>query len=235
MSDLSERIDTLVQWMAQAKYLVVFTGAGISTESGLPDFRGPDGLWTRRDKGLPPPTGVDWMQVEPNQAHLAIVELQNMGVLKFLITQNVDNLHLRSGIKPELIAEFHGNITKLRCTTCAEQVDSFPDLLNARCPICEKGKLVSSVVNFGDAIPRRAYRDSERHSRLSDCFVVAGSSLVVQPAAEMPEIAHQAGAKLIIINQGETPLDNLCRLRFWESTGDVLPEAVDRLKEILKT
>ncbi len=235
MSDLNERIDTLVNWMAQAKYLVVFTGAGISTESGLPDFRGPDGLWTRRDKGLPPPTGVDWTQVEPNQAHLAVAELQNMGILKFLITQNVDNLHLRSGIKPELIAEFHGNITKLRCTSCAEQVDSFPDLLNARCPICEKGKLVSSVVNFGDPIPRRAYHNSERHSRLSDLFIVAGSSLVVQPAASMPEMAHQAGAKLVIINQGETPLDDICWLRFWESTGEVLPEAVRRLTNILKT
>lgn len=117
------------------------------------DHASPDGLWTRKAKGLPPPTGVDWTEVEPNQGHLAIAELQNMGILKFLITQNVDNLHLRSGIKPELIAEFHGNITRLRCTSCASQIDSFPDLLNTRCPICEKGKLVSSVVNFGDPIP----------------------------------------------------------------------------------
>jgi NAD-dependent deacetylase len=157
-----------------------------------------------------------------------------MGVLKFLITQNVDNLHLRSGIRPELIAEFHGNITKLRCTSCSNQIDSFSDLLNARCPICEKGKLVSSVVNFGDPIPSSAYEDSARHSRLSDCFIVAGSSLVVQPAASMPEIARQAGAKLVIINRGETPLDGICRQRFWESTGEVLPKAVDRLKKILK-
>jgi len=234
MSDSSERIDTLVQWMAQAKYLVVFTGAGISTDSGLPDFRGPDGLWTRQAKGLPPPTGVDWTEVEPNRAHQAIVELQDMGMLKFLITQNVDNLHLKAGNDPDQIAEFHGNITKLRCTSCAGQVDSFPDLLNARCPICEKGKLVSSVVNFGDPIPRRAYEDSARHSRLSDLFIVAGSSLVVQPAASMPEIAHRSGAKLVIINQGETPLDNICDLRFRESTGNVLPEAVKRLKKMKK-
>jgi len=221
--------------MTQAKYLVVFTGAGISTESGLPDFRGPNGLWTRQAKGLPPPTSVDWSQVQPNQAHLAIVELQKMGKLNFLITQNVDNLHLRSGIKPALIAEFHGNIAKLRCTSCDNQFDSFPDLLDTRCPICEKGKLVSSVVNFGDPIPRRAYDDSVRHSRLCDCFVVAGSSLVVHPAAAMPEIAHKAGAKLVIINREETPLDRVCHLRFWESTGEVLPKAVDRLKEVMKT
>ncbi len=235
MTDLNERIDTLARWMAQAKHLVVFTGAGISTESGLPDFRGPNGLWTRQAKGLPPPPRIDWARVQPNQAHLAIVELQNIGILKFLITQNVDNLHLKAGIKPELIAEFHGNITKLRCSSCETQFDSFPDLLESRCPVCERGRLVSSVINFGDPIPRRAYEDSLRHSRLCDCFVVAGSSLVVHPAATMPEIAHKAGAKLVIINRGETPLDRICHLRFWESTGEVLPLAVKRIKELMET
>lgn len=235
LSDLDRRINTLAQWMFEAKHLVVFTGAGISTESGLPDFRGPDGLWTRQAKGLPPLPRVDWTRVQPNQGHLAIVELQDMGKLKFLITQNVDNLHLKSGIKPELIAEFHGNLTKLRCTSCETQIDSFPDLLNTRCPFCEKGKLVSSVVNFGDPIPHKAYEDSARHSRSCDLFVVAGSSLVVYPAAEIPEIAYKSGAKLVIINRGETPFDRVCHLRFWEDTGEVLPPAVGRLKELVKT
>jgi len=235
MTDLNERINTLAQWIAQTKYLVVFTGAGISTESGLPDFRGPNGLWTRQERRLPPPPKVDWSLVQPNPAHLSIVQLQDIGKLKFLITQNVDNLHLRSGIKPELIAEFHGNIAKLKCTSCDSQIDSFPDLLDIHCPICERGRLVSSVVNFGDPIPRRAYDDSVHHSRLCDCFLVAGSSLVVYPAATMPEIAYKAGAKLVIINRGETPLDTICHLRFWESTGEILPLAVARLKEILKT
>jgi len=235
MTDLNERINTLARWMQQAEYLVVFSGAGISTESGVADFRGPNGLWTRQEKGLPPPPMTDWSSVQPNEAHLAIVQLQDMGKLKFLITQNVDNLHLRSGIKPELIAEFHGNIMKLRCTSCENQIDSFPDLLNASCPICERGRLISSVVDFGDSIPRRAYEDSVRHSELCDCFIIAGSSLVVHPAATMPEIAYKAGAKLVIINQGETPFDDICHLRFWESTGEVLPLAVAQLKEILKS
>src|SRR4030042_3498867 len=190
MSDIKERINALAQLMAEAKYLVVFTGAGISTESGIPDYRGPDGLWKRQEEGLPPPPKTDWDVVQPNQAHSAIEELQNMGKLKFLITQNVDNLHLKSGIKPELIAEFHGNIMKLRCTFCCNQIDSFPDLMDAQCPICEKGRLVSSVVNFGDPIPQKVYDDSARHAKFADCFVVAGSSLVVHPAASMPEIAY---------------------------------------------
>ena len=117
--DLTDRIQRLSQWLYESRYPVVFTGAGISTESGLPDFRGPDGLWTRRDKGLPPrPMSRSWDSVDPNTGHLAIVELQKLGKLQFLISQNVDNLHLKSGIPPELLAELHGNITRLRCSRC---------------------------------------------------------------------------------------------------------------------
>ena len=116
-SDLDQRIRTLAQWMFEAKHLVVFTGAGISTESGLPDFRGPDGIWTRQAKGLPTKTRP-FDSVEPNAGHMAIVELQNLGKLSFLISQNVDNLHLRSGVRPDLLAELHGNVTKLRCNRC---------------------------------------------------------------------------------------------------------------------
>src|SRR5512136_3383991 len=115
--DLPTRINTLAEWMVGAMHLVVFTGAGISTESGLADFRGPDGLWTRQAKGLPPKS-IDFASAEPNAGHLAVAELQRLGKLAFLISQNVDNLHLKSGIRPELIAELHGNMTKLRCIRC---------------------------------------------------------------------------------------------------------------------
>ena len=99
-NDLDRRIQTLAQWLYESNYPVVFTGAGISTDSGLPDFRGPDGLWTRRDKGLPAkPMDRSWDSVDPNQGHNAIVELQKLRKMKFLISQNVDNLHLKSGIK----------------------------------------------------------------------------------------------------------------------------------------
>src|SRR3990170_5512631 len=141
MKTLNERIQKLAQWMFEAKYLVVFTGAGISTESGLPDFLGPDGLWTRKDKGLPLKTRP-FTSVEPNTGHRAIVELQNLGKLKFLISQNVDNLHLRSGIRPELLAELHGNVSKLRCKRCQTQVDKFFEIDICKCG----GRLVSSVV-----------------------------------------------------------------------------------------
>ncbi len=229
MKDLQERIQTLARWMFESKYLVVFTGAGISTESGLPDFRGPDGVWTRQEKGLPPKTRP-FTSVEPNAGHRAVVELQSLGKLKFLISQNVDNLHLRSGIQPELLAELHGNVAKLRCQRCDTGVDKSLGLDICKCG----GRLVSSVVNFGDPLPQKDLEESFHHSSRCDLFGVVGSSLVVSPANDMPGVALRSGARLVIINQGETPMDRNCHLRFEEKIGEVLPPAVNRLKELMK-
>jgi NAD-dependent SIR2 family protein deacetylase len=188
MKDLEERIKELAQWMFESKYLVVFTGAGISTESGLPDFRGPDGIWTRQEKGLPPKTRP-FASVEPNAGHRAIVELQNLGKLKFLISQNVDNLHLRSGIRPELLAELNGNVSKLRCKRCQTQIDKSLESDICKCG----GRLVSSVVNFGDPLPQKDLEDSFRHSGSCNLFIVVGSSLVVSPEIRSPSGHHQSG------------------------------------------
>jgi NAD-dependent SIR2 family protein deacetylase len=229
MKALKERIQQLAQWMFEAKDLVVFTGAGISTESGLPDFRGPDGIWTRQEKGLPPPPR-QFSEVKPNAGHDAIVDLQNLGKLRFLISQNVDNLHLLSGIQPDLLAELHGNATKLRCKRCHTQVDKSSGLTTCSCG----GPLVSSVVNFGDPLPRKELDESFWHSGQCDLFIVIGSSLVVSPANEMPRVALRAGARLVIINQGETAFDEECDLRFDEKIGEVLPPAVEKLKALIK-
>ena len=224
---LGKRIETLAQWLYESTYLVVFTGAGVSTESGLPDFRGPNGIWTRQAKGLPPPPMQrPWSEMDPNQGHYAIRALQDLGKLKFLISQNVDNLHLKSGIRPELLAELHGNITKLRCQRCGKQVDK--DLGGSVCSC--GGKLAASVVDFGQPLPEKDLRESFYHSERSDLFIAAGSSLVVTPAAHMPVVAIQAGAKLVIINHAETPLDKRASLRFHEGIGEVLPQAVALLK-----
>ena len=231
MKDLNEKIEKLAKWLYESKYIVVFTGAGISTESGLRDFRGPDGLWTRRDKGLSTPR-QDFTGAEPNSGHDAIMELQKLGRLDFLISQNVDNLHLKSGIKPELLAELHGNLTKVRCVACEFKMDRAEGEDN--CPLCG-GKVVSTVVNFGDSLPVKDLQESYRHSQKCDLFLVVGSSLVVYPAADVPAVAIEAGAKLIIINEGETPFDKHAQLRFSEKIGEVLPPAIERLKELLKT
>jgi NAD-dependent deacetylase len=230
VSDLDERIEALAKLMYDSGYLVVFTGAGISTESGLRDFRGPDGLWTRRDKGLSTPQ-QNWSGVEPNAGHFAIAELQNIGKLAFLISQNVDNLHLRSGIRDEILAELHGNMSRVRCEACGFKMDRVEG--ERECPLC-KGKLVSTVVNFGQQLPAKDLMESYEQSQKCDLFLVVGSSLVVTPAADMPRVALQAGAKLVIINQGETPFDNYVDLRFSEAIGEVLPPAVERLKTLMQ-
>jgi len=227
--DLQSRIQTLVEWMAEAPRIVIFTGAGISTDSGLPDFRGPDGVWTRRDKGLPPAQEkIDWTKSDPNIAHHAIFEMQEMGKLQFLISQNIDNLHLKSGIKPHILAELHGNVAQDRCTICER---TYPRESVAQCEC--GGGLKSSVVHFGDSLPVKDLEESFHHSQNCDLFIVVGSSLVVTPAANMPRIAFQSGARLVIINAGETPLDRIAQLRFNEQIGDVFPPAVEALKRII--
>ncbi len=231
MSELDERINTLAQLMFDAKYPVVFTGAGISTESGLHDFRGPDGVWTRRDKGLPTPR-QDFSGAEPNTGHIAIYQLQDLGKLAFLISQNVDNLHLKSGIKPEILAELHGNLTRVRCIECDFKMDRLEG--EKKCPLCG-GTLKSTVVNFGDSLPPEDLAESYKHSQKCDLFIVVGSSLVVYPAADMPAVALEAGARLVIINQGETPFDAQAHLCFSEAIGQVLPPAIEQLKKLMKT
>lgn len=227
MEDLESRIDTLVEWMFEARRLVVFTGAGISTDSGLPDFRGPDGVWTRRDKGLPPRDSGDWTRSDPNVAHVAVFELQELGKLHFLISQNIDNLHRKSGIREELLAELHGNMARLRCSRCEKTYPRSDD--PGQCRVCG-GTLRSSVVDFGDSLPQQDLTDSFRHAEDCDLLIVIGSSLVVTPAATIPRVAVEAGARLVIINKGETPLDRIAHLRFDEQISDVFPPAVRKLK-----
>ncbi|MEW6377065.1 MAG: Sir2 family NAD-dependent protein deacetylase [Thermodesulfobacteriota bacterium] len=228
--NLDERIEIFAKLLYKSRYPVFFTGAGISTESGLPDFRGPNGIWTRQEKGLPPrPSTKPWDSFKPNSGHLAIMELQKIGKLKFLISQNVDNLHLKSGIRPDLLAELHGNIAKLRCTWCGKTVDR-----SAGETICScGGAFTRSVVDFGQPLPERDLMLSFEHSRKSDLFVVVGSSLVVTPAADMPKEALRSGAKLIILNEGKTPFDIYAHLRFFEKIGEVLPRTVKRLKILM--
>jgi len=232
-SDFETRLKRLAGLILRSRKLVGFTGAGISTESGLPDFRGPEGLWTRRDKGQPVDTSTrDWSKSEPNSGHRAITELQNLGKLKFLISQNIDNLHLKSGIRPELLAELHGNLTKLRCHKCQFVMDNFGDRM--KCPQCG-GNMKSSVVDFGDSLPEKDLALAVRHSQDCDLFIVVGSSLVVTPAADMPRLALERGAILVIINQGETPLDDYAELLFAEKIGNVLPPAVDLFKSLMNS
>jgi NAD-dependent SIR2 family protein deacetylase len=243
-------IETIARWIIECDHIVAFTGAGISTDSGIPDFRGPEGVWTRRDAGLPAPRWrVPPGQVEPNASHLALVELQRLGKLQFLITQNTDNLHRRSGICPELLAELHGNGQLMRCLGCdrlyARQAVGWdagrwgPGYRTQRpvpgqpaCPACG-GRLISSVVNFGDPLPLKELELAERHARNCDLMLALGSSLVVTPASSLVGLALRSGARVVLANQGETPYDRAVTLRVWTGIGEVIPPAVERVARML--
>jgi NAD-dependent SIR2 family protein deacetylase len=247
---LEQQIDTIAQLIINCEHLIAFTGAGISTDSGIPDFRGPDGVWTRRDAGLAPPRWrVSPGQVKPNASHLTLVELQQLGKLQFLITQNTDNLHRQSGIRPELLAELHGNGQLMRCLGCdrlypREEVGwdanqwgpgyrtQRPVRGQPACPACE-GRLISSVVNFGDPLPEKELMLAADHAGQCDLMLVLGSSLVVNPAASLVGLALREGAHVVLVNQGETPYDKAVTVRVWEGIGEVIPPAVEVVKRAL--
>jgi NAD-dependent SIR2 family protein deacetylase len=245
---LERQIETIARWLDESEHIVAFTGAGISTDSGIPDFRGPDGVWTRRDAGLPAPRWrVSPERVGPNASHLALVELQRLGKLRFLITQNTDNLHRRSGIDPEILAELHGNGQLMRCLACDRLYErravgwdaarwgagyrtQNPVAGQPACPDCG-GRLISSVVNFGDPLPEKELMLAADHARRCDLMLVLGSSLVVNPAASLVGLALRNGARAVLVNQGETPYDEAVGLRVRAGIGDVIPPAVARVRQ----
>lgn len=246
-STLQQQIETAAAWIRESSHHVAFTGAGISTDSGLPDFRGPDGVWTRRDAGLPPPRARRG-PIEPNASHHALVRLLRAGKLQFVISQNVDNLHLRSGLPDEALAELHGNGELMRCLECDVRMaleacgwdrarfgpayrTQRPHPDQPPCPHCG-GRLISSIVNFDDPMPERELELSYQHSRRCDLFFAIGSSLQVSPANDMPAEALRHGARLILLNRGETPFDRDAHLRIDAGIGEVLPAIADRALDV---
>jgi NAD-dependent deacetylase len=250
-SDIDEDVARLGDLIAQSRRIVAFTGAGISTESGIPDFRSPGGVW---DKNQPilfqdflassEARAETWRRglqtypvvaaAQPNGAHLALVELERRGQLTAIVTQNIDGLHHRAGHDPELIVELHGNAHGVRCLMC--DMVSAREAVHARvlageaeppCTDCG-GILKPTTISFGEAMPRPAMVRAEKAMRQADLVLVVGSSLVVYPAAGLPVVGVQTGALLAIVNQTPTPLDSQATLVIQGRAGDVLPPAVAR-------
>ncbi len=162
---------------------------------------------------------VNWRKVTPNQGHLSLVKLQDLNLLKFLISQNIDNLHLKSGIREELLAELHGNITLDRCSKCGNKIKKAWDR-PAQCPC--GGLYEASIVKFGDKMPKEELDKAWDHAKLADVFMAIGSSLITKPAGNLPVIAKRNGAKFILINHSRTNLDGMADLKFSENVGKVL-------------
>jgi NAD-dependent deacetylase len=252
---LDQKIKDVAAMIVAARRVVVFTGAGVSTESGIPDFRSPGGIWTKFD---PEDFTIErflysaetrkkqwrilmegglFAQAEPNRAHVAIAELERLGKLTCVITQNIDNLHQKAGNDPKKVYELHGNMNWLRCLDCHEAYRLEDILAKPRpaddVPACERcrGILKPDVVFFGESLPPETLSQATYHACNCDLLMVVGSSLVVYPAAYMPMYAKNAGARLVIINRDDTPYDGSADVVINHSAG----EAMSGILEMVKT
>ncbi len=242
-------IGELRRLIEQARRGIVFTGAGISTESGIPDFRSPTGIWQTakpimfqdylasaemrreawRRKFFSDPT---IRAAEPNRGHRAVARLVREGKVSSVITQNIDGLHQASGIPDQQVIELHGNSTYAHCLDCGERYEI--DALRAGferdgdmhdCVACG-GLIKTATISFGQSMPEAAMLRAQAETRAADLCIVLGSSLVVYPAAGFPEMAKRNGAKLVIVNNEETGLDHMADLVIHRGIGDVLGSAV---------
>lgn len=223
--------------------VVFFTGAGISTESGVPDFRSPGGVWTKYQPvlfqdflasesariqhwRLKKATYELFKTVNPNPAHYAICEFEGRGQLLGLITQNIDGLHKIAGISDDKLVELHGTDRLVTCLTCDKRYDPFDVYENLgeefTAPTCDAcgGFLKSANVSFGQSMPVEAMRRAQAWSEQAEVFIVVGSSLQVQPAASFPVIAKRSGALLAIVNRDPTPLDDLADFVYHGGSGE---------------
>ena len=245
-------VETAVRWLAEARSALAFTGAGVSTESGIPDFRSPNGVWARtrpvlfceflqseearfeywRQKSQ---THADFHAANPNVTHTSLASWESIGMLRGVITQNIDGLHQLAGSRHVL--ELHGTAREIACLGCNWRCDADPmvrefNVTNVvpQCPKC-RGLLKHATVSFGQQLPAEVLGTAIRWSRDADLFLVFGSSLVVEPAASLPRIAKESGARLVIFNGEPTPLDSLADVVIHGALG----ETVSRMAAILDT
>lgn len=234
----------LAHQIKSSRHLVIFTGAGISTNSGLPDYRGRDGVWTRRRKGLSDKKVKPFSKFKPSNGHKAIYQLYKKGHLKFLVTQNIDNLHHKSGIPETHLAEIHGNYNKLRCLSCDRRYtlkecnfnNNLPSLTNPTAGISNPkscscgGQVVPTYVNFGRPLLDKELQLANDHASKSDLFIAIGTTLNVEPASLLPKKAKNNGAYIVIINNDRTAYDLKADLIIQGQIEDILPKLVSYVK-----
>ena len=244
----SDRVGRLRALIAESRRAVVFTGAGISTESGIPDFRSPGGVWTKNQPILfqdfvaseaarreswrrKIETDKVMLKAQPNKGHLAIAKLHFLGTVRHVITQNIDGLHQASGIPADRIVELHGNATYAACVDCAERYELEPIkaafAAEGTLPVCGcGGPIKTATISFGQAMPETPMRRANEIVNDCDLFVVVGSSLVVYPAAGFPLVAKNNGAKLVILNRDPTELDSFADLVINAEIGSTMARIV---------
>jgi NAD-dependent deacetylase len=246
----ADTIAEVAQWLASSQSAVVLTGAGISTESGIPDFRSPGGIWskyvpvyfddfleseTARYRYWKQRTGLhrEFGDAQPNSGHRALAAWEERGWLRGVITQNIDGLHQLAGSRRVL--ELHGTARQALCLDCQARFDIEPFVAQfladdrvPTCPNCE-GRVKHATVSFGQILPADVLEEADRWSQEADLILVIGSSLLVTPAADLPRVAKQSGARLVIINREETPLDSMADAVLRDSIGEVLTQLEEKL------
>ena len=249
-------LDAVRRWIADAERITVLTGAGISTDSGIPDYRGPNGVWTKNPQAQRMSSIQDYVAdpevrrrawqsrkahpawtAAPNDGHRALAELEKTGRLVALVTQNIDELHQRAGSSRDKVIELHGTIWWAECLTCgvrspmAEELarvgDDEPD---PACTLCG-GILKSATISFGQPLDPQVLRAAWAAAQAADLFLVIGTSLTVQPAAGLCEVAVEAGARLVILNAEPTPYDGIADAVLRQPIGEILPALVATVVE----
>jgi NAD-dependent deacetylase len=245
-------VSALADYLRASRRMMIFTGAGISTGSGIPDFRGPQGVWKRRQ----PVYFQDFMTSEaariehwdyklegwdgfrnarPNAVHQAIVALEKAGKVLMVVTQNIDGLHALAGTSPEQLVELHGTNLLVECVSCKERTDPEPHFeffrVHRQAPLCECGGFLKpATISFGQSLEPEALERAAQAAMKADLVVALGSTLSVYPAASFPLMAAQRGIPYIVINRGETDHDHeaAVTLRIEGDVGEIFPAAVER-------
>ena len=248
--DIQAEVLQLRRLLQEARRIVVFTGAGISTESGIPDFRGPDGIWkkiqpidfsdfvrsedVRRESWRRKFSGADRMAgAEPNAGHIAVARLVELGKVTEVITQNVDGLHQKAGVPDDRVIEIHGNSNYASCLDCGKRYELeevravfLPDEQVPYCSECG-GMIKTATISFGQAMPEAEMMRAHQAVLNCDLLLAMGSSMTVYPAAGFPQLARKNGARLVLINNEPTDLDPWCDLVLHRPIGVTLSAALD--------
>lgn len=241
--EMKAKVETLAQLIKESKYMVVHSGAGISTSSGIPDFRGPKGVWTMEERGETPRFDTTFEAAQPSLTHMALLGLQRAGYLKYLISQNVDGLHVRSGFPRDLLSELHGNMFVEECEKCARQcvrekvigvmglkpTGRYCDVVRSRGLRACRGKFISTILDWEDALPEKDLNKAEDASRQADLALTLGTSLQIKPSGDLPLLTKRKGGKVAIVNLQPTKHDKHAHLRIHGYVDAVMTQLMELL------
>ncbi|XP_051769140.1 NAD-dependent protein deacetylase sirtuin-6 [Ctenopharyngodon idella] len=241
--ELKTKVETLAQWIKESQYMVVHSGAGISTSTGIPDFRGPKGVWTMEERGETPHFNTTFEDARPSVTHMALLQLQRAGHLKYLISQNVDGLHLRSGFPRDRLSELHGNMFVEECEKCGKQYvrDTVIGVMGLKptgrnCEVTRsrglrscRGKLISTILDWEDSLPDRDLNRADEACRRADLALTLGTSLQIKPSGDLPLLTKRTGGKVVIVNLQPTKHDKHAHLLIHGYVDEVMSQLMKLL------